>query len=95
MIVFWRLYLQTKGELSAERKDKYEAAQLSYQKLLQNATMMAVSFSGVSTKAVRFCLLVQLHHHKVPSDISQLKNYDVSFEILQYEILKSRARDQG
>ena len=36
--------LQTKGELSAERKDKLEAAQQSFQRLLQNTQALAVCF---------------------------------------------------
>ena len=37
------ILLQTKGELSAEKKEKYEEAFNNYQKLLSNSTTFAVS----------------------------------------------------
>ncbi len=35
---------QTKGELSSERKEKFEAAQNAFQKLLSNTQQFAVRF---------------------------------------------------
>ena len=38
-----RMIIQTKGELTGDRKERFEAAQLNFQKLLTNTNMLAVS----------------------------------------------------
>lgn len=42
---FSPLFFQTKGELSNERKENYEAAIINYQKLQQNTHTLAVSYN--------------------------------------------------
>ena len=49
MYIIEMFVLQTKGELSTERRERYEAAQQAFQKLMTNAITFSVSIYYIHT----------------------------------------------
>ena len=82
------IYFQTKGELSTEKKERYEEAYNSYQKLLSNSAIFAVSsvlyvvlyqkyisnmaFYWIKIYDLRKCPIQQMKTTKVGSAVAQL-----------------------